>query len=284
MTRLLAARKPMELPFQLISTDFDGTVFSEFEHPPVPEALQNLLGWLQSHGVRWVINTGRDLSSLMEALGRAHLRVRPDYLVLVEREIYRHTGARYEGIDEWNQRCRREHEALFEKIQADLPPIVSWINENFDATVYSDSFSPFCLIANSNRDADRILARLEDYCRKVRHLTIMRNDVYARLSHEDYSKGTALAEIARRLGVGASRILAAGDHLNDLPMLMTRHARYLVAPANAVLLVQEAVRRQGGYVSPRPSGEGVCEGVERVLRAAGVGQTPVADRRGSEGT
>ncbi len=264
----------MELPFQIISTDFDGTVFSEFEQPPVAEALQNLLGWLQARGVQWVINTGRDLSSLLEALGRAHLRVRPDYLVLVEREIYRHTGARYVGLDDWNLRCQREHDALFARIRDDLPPLVAWINENFDATVYSDTFSPLCLIANSNREADRILARLEDYCRTVPHLTIMRNDVYARLSHEDYSKGTALAEIARQLGVDASRILAAGDHLNDLPMLLTRHARHLVAPANAVLLVQEAVRSQGGYVSPQPCGEGVCDGVERVLRAAGIGQNP----------
>src|SRR5438093_11068268 len=80
----------MKLPIQIISTDFDGTFFAEFENPPVPGELQRLIGQLQEAGAKWVINTGRDLSSLLETLGRARLRVRPDYLVVVEREIYVH--------------------------------------------------------------------------------------------------------------------------------------------------------------------------------------------------
>ncbi len=46
------------LPIQLISTDFDGTLFAEFENPPVPLKLQKLIGDLQAQGVIWVINTG----------------------------------------------------------------------------------------------------------------------------------------------------------------------------------------------------------------------------------
>ena len=80
----------MSLPIKLISTDFDGTIFAEFEDPPIPAELQQLIGDLQAHGVKWVINTGRDMSSLMEALGRAKIAIEPDYLVLVEREIHWH--------------------------------------------------------------------------------------------------------------------------------------------------------------------------------------------------
>jgi hydroxymethylpyrimidine pyrophosphatase-like HAD family hydrolase len=59
---------------KLISTDFDGTIFAEFHDPPVPLRLQQLIAELQAAGAKWAINTGRDLSSLMEALGRsAHL-------------------------------------------------------------------------------------------------------------------------------------------------------------------------------------------------------------------
>ena len=50
---------------QLISTDFDGTLFAEFANPPIPRRLQEMIGDLQTHGAKWVINTGRDLSSLM---------------------------------------------------------------------------------------------------------------------------------------------------------------------------------------------------------------------------
>jgi len=77
----------MSLPIKIISTDFDGTFYTDFENPPVPADLQSLIGRLQQQGARWVINTGRDLSSLMESLARAHLSIRPDYTVVVEREL-----------------------------------------------------------------------------------------------------------------------------------------------------------------------------------------------------
>ena len=71
----------MSLPIQLISTDFDGTLHAEFETPPVPHDLQELIASLQAQGAKWVINTGRDLSSVMEGVARARLNVRPDFLV-----------------------------------------------------------------------------------------------------------------------------------------------------------------------------------------------------------
>ena len=40
---------------QLISTDFDGTLFAEFENPPVPHRLQELIAECQGAGAKWVI-------------------------------------------------------------------------------------------------------------------------------------------------------------------------------------------------------------------------------------
>jgi len=50
-----------------------------------------------------------------------------------------------------------------------------------------------------------------------------------------------------------------------LPMLSREHARWLVAPSNAIELVKESVRRQGGFVSDEPHGCGVARGVEFFL-------------------
>lgn len=255
----------MNPPIRLVSTDFDGTLFAEFENPPVPEVLERQIGRLQAAGARWVINTGRDLSSLLETLGRARLRVRPDYLVVVEREIYVHDKARYTGLEDWNRVCARAHAELFDRVRPDIPRLMAWVNERFEADVYEDAYSPFCLIAGSNGDADVIHAYLNDYCAGVPGLIVVRNDIYARFSHEAYSKGTALSEIARRLGVGREQVLAAGDHLNDLSMLSRDHARWLVAPSNAIEPVKETVRRQQGYVSDEPHGYGVARGLEFVL-------------------
>ena len=258
----------MPLPIRLISTDFDGTLFAEFESPPIPEPLQALIGDLQSRGAKWVINTGRDMSSLMEALARAGIPLEPDYLVLVEREIYCHADSQYVGLEEWNSACGRAHAELFARIRADVPGIVAWISGRFHARLYEDGYSPFCLIAGNRDDADVIHEYLEEYCRSVPGLMLVRNDVYARFCHEAFNKGTALAEITRRLGLSPEAVFAAGDQLNDLPMLSRRYARWLAAPSNAVELVKQTVREQGGHVSELSHGNGVAEGLEVCLGLA----------------
>src|SRR5579863_8129876 len=130
----------MTLPMKLISTDFDGTLFAEFENPPIPKHLQQLIADLQAQGTKWVINTGREMSSLMESLARARISVEPDYLVLVEREIHWHHNSQYVGLHEWNAACTRTHAELFALIEPALPGIVSAINERFHASIYEDAY------------------------------------------------------------------------------------------------------------------------------------------------
>ncbi|MGO8929122.1 MAG: HAD family hydrolase [Limisphaerales bacterium] len=259
------------MPIRLISTDFDGTLFAEFESTPIPEPAQELIGELQSRGAKWVINTGRDMSSLMEALARAGIPVEPDYLVLVEREIYCHDGSQYLGLEEWNSACTRAHAKLFAGVRADVPRIVAWISARFHARLYEDAYSPFCLIAGNSGDADAIHKYLTEYCRSIPGLTLVRNDVYARFCHEAFNKGTALAEITRRLGLSPEAVFAVGDQLNDLPMLSRRYARWLAAPSNAVEPVKQAVREQEGYVSELSHGHGMAEGLEFSLAKAQTG-------------
>src|SRR5665213_307428 len=247
---------------KLISTDFDGTLFAEFEDPPVPVKLQNLLARLQGQGAKWVINTGRDLSSLLETLGRAHLPVKPDYLVLVEREIYHHRNSEYVEDTLWNATCHQAHAELFRRVRLDVPRLRAWVEERFAATIYEDIYSPFCLIAERNEDADVIHEFLVEYCRTVPDLSVVGVAIYSRFSHEAFNKGTALTEIARQLGVKPEETFAAGDHLNDWPMLSREHAWWLAAPGNAVLSVKARVREQRGFVSELNQGHGVAEGLE----------------------
>lgn len=255
----------MSLPIKLVSTDFDGTIFAEFENPPISKNFEFLIADLQSRGVKWVINTGRDMSSLMEALARAKISAQPDFLVLVEREIYVHDGVAYAGLKEWNRACSMQHAELFSRLRADLPKLTAWVNERFRAMVYEDPYSPFCLIAGSNGDADVIHRFMEDYAAKIPNLTVVRNDVYARFSHAAFNKGTALAELTKRLNLDASQVFAVGDHLNDLPMLSNAYAKWLAAPSNAVPEVKAAVLKQNGRISKFSHGEGVVESIEVIL-------------------
>ena len=253
------------MPIKLLSTDFDGTIFAEFEDPPVPPNLQNLIALLQRRGAIWVINTGRDLGSLLETVERAELTVQPDALVLVEREIYVRKDSRYVPLQSWNAACARDHAGLFSRVQANLPSLMKELQEGHHATFYEDAFSPLCVLAGSPRSADAIQERLEAFAEAHPQLSVVRNDVYIRFAHADYNKGSALLEIARRLKVTPESTVAAGDHLNDLPMLDPRVAHSLIAPANAIPPVQERVRAAGGYVSHRPHGDGVALGIEYFL-------------------
>ncbi len=260
----------MPLPIQLISTDFDGTIFAEFANPSISPRLLEVIADMQSQGAKWVINTGREMASLMEAIGRAKIPIEPDYLVLVEREIHCHDGIRYVGLEEWNSECTRSHEKLFAQILSDLPRITDWINARFHATVYEDAFSPFCLIAGNNGDAEAINDYLNEYCSSVPNLTVVRNDVYSRFSHAAYNKGTALAELTRRLGIKAEHVFAAGDHWNDVPMLSREYAGWLASPSNAIEPVKALVRKQGGLVSELSHGNGVADALSNYL-AKGAG-------------
>ena len=108
----------MPTPLQLICTDFDGTLYSDFTEPPVPHALQSKLAQLQAQGATWVINTGRTLDDLRLGIDQAELTVHPDYVVVVEREIFRCVKHGYEPLTDWNARCTRTQSALPEKTAA----------------------------------------------------------------------------------------------------------------------------------------------------------------------
>lgn len=253
----------------MVSTDFDGTFHSDFEDPPIPVVLRDLIGSLQSQGVVWVINTGRGLQSLMETLESCRISVQPDYLVTVEREIHVRNGSGYLSVEDWNGACQAAHQHLFDHIEPRLPELVADLEDRFSARIYEDAFSPLCLTAESNDDADEICGFLEAYYQSEPELAVVRNDVYARLSHSGFNKGSALAEIGRRSGIDSEYTVAAGDHMNDLPMLESARARWLIAPGNAVKSVKETVRNQDGYVSTEHCGKGVADGLKHWLRQLG---------------
>jgi hydroxymethylpyrimidine pyrophosphatase-like HAD family hydrolase len=260
----------MKPPIKVICTDFDGTVFAEFEPRPIPDCLVKQLAELQDLGAKWIINTGRDLSSLMEALGRSHIPIHPDYLVVVEREIYVRDGLSYHGLKRWNEACLADHDQLFRQLRRELPELSAWVARNHRATLYEDDYSPLCLIAESNDTADKLHDYLQAFAGRIPCLAVVRNDVYMRFCHSAYNKGSALSEICGLLGVSPQETFVAGDHLNDLPMLQGERAAWRAAPANATRAVREVIRDQGGYLSPFNAGEGVTDALRWCLKAASL--------------
>jgi hydroxymethylpyrimidine pyrophosphatase-like HAD family hydrolase len=254
------------MTIRLICTDFDGTLFSALDDPPVPVDLQRIIGDLQQRGIAWVINTGRELPDLVAALCHAGLSITPDYVIAIEREIHLVQGGEYLPLQEWNQAGARAHAALCDRVRGDMPRLLERISRHCFGQVYENPYAPFSLIARDEEDAWAMQTWMNDYARTVPHLVVERGHRRARFTHGSYNKGTALAEIGRRLGIGPDGILAAGDHFNDLAMLSHAFARWLVAPANAIDPVKARVRMYGGYVSDQPCGSGVARGLEYFIR------------------
>ena len=250
-------------PIRLLSTDFDGTVVNHDTQPPVaPEFFEALLE-MRARGVQWAVNTGRVLWHIEEGLREMKFPVEPDFVLTSEREVFhRAPDGRWQDFGDWNARCAAAHDELFSKAGTLLSDIEAYLAGHTKAHPIYEGERLIGLAAESDEEMDRVCFFLEKECARVPGFQFMRNTIYVRFCHEAYSKGTALAELARLTGVGHGEIFAAGDHYNDLPMLDGVHAQWVACPGNAVEAVKIAVARAGGFVA-----EGACSvGILEALR------------------
>jgi hypothetical protein len=148
---------------------------------------------------------------------------------------------------------------LFLSARSVLAELVDFVTNQTKARLIYNSDVLEGLVAESEKEVDRIT----DFIRQARaghpKLNYQRNGIYLRFCHADYHKGTALAELARLLDVAPENIFAAGDHHNDVSMLDGRFAAMPSCPGNAIPEVQHAVRNAGGYVAGKDHGAGVHE-------------------------
>ena len=245
---------------RLLSTDFDGTLVNHFVTPPVSPALIETFRQMQADGVLWAVNTGRELHHIEEGLQEFHFPIEPDFVLTAEREVY-HRGptGRWQDYGDWNERCGRAHDLLFEQSGTLLADICAFLEKDTEAHPIYEGGRMIGLAAATDEEMDVICEFLERERVRVPGFHFMRNTVYVRFCHEDYSKGTALGELARLTRIPIGEIFAAGDHYNDLPMLDGRHARWVACPGNSVDAVKALVRGAGGYVAQGDCSDGVVE-------------------------
>lgn len=247
-------------PIKLLSTDFDGTVVNHETVPRVAPEFYEMLAKLRAQGAVWAVNTGRVLWHMEEGLRELQCPVEPDFVLTSEREVFhRAPDGRWQDFGDWNARCVVAHDSLFEQSGDLLADIERYLAEHGSAHAIYEGDRMIGLATGDDDGMDRVCDFLDREKARVPGFHYMRNTVYARFCHEAYSKGTALAELARLLGIGANEIFAAGDHYNDLPMLDGRHAKLVACPENAVEAVKTAVRLAGGFVGQSACSEGVVE-------------------------
>jgi HAD superfamily hydrolase (TIGR01484 family) len=245
---------------KLLSTDFDGTLVEHGAEPPVAPELFEALVSLQSKGVLWAINTGRVLWHIETGIHEFGFPIAPDFVLTSEREVFRRTAeGKWEDYGDWNQRCAADHDWLFSQAS----PLLADIHARFDRESWAhfefDGEHMVGIVTDTDAQMDEVCAFLETERLRVPEFNFMRNTIYLRFCHEAYSKGTALGELARLVGIDRKAIFAAGDHYNDLPMLDGRFAHYTACPANAVEAVKRSVIDAGGYVAQRNCSFGIVD-------------------------
>jgi len=245
---------------RLLSTDFDGTLVYD-SYPPVSPELFKALQDLRAAGVQWAVNTGRTLAHLEDGLRyEYHFPIEPDFAVVEERDIYRRTRrGGWEPLGEWNTHGATRLDELFRLAGPLLAEVLTHLELFQGASPIYDRGRFIGAVTKNTEDMDRLcvfLGRLRD---RLPMFNFQRNTIYVRFCHHDYSKGSALAEISRHLGLAAEQVFATGDHHNDLPMLDRRFAGFLACPGNSCEEVKLAVRTAGGYLATGNASEGVVE-------------------------
>ncbi len=88
-------------------------------------------------------------------------------------------------------------------------------------------------VTGNLEDMEKLCVFLDKLRARLPVFNYQRNTIYVRFCHNDYSKGTVLAEITRHLGLPREQVFAAGDHHNDLAMLDGRFAGHVACPSNS---------------------------------------------------
>ena len=241
----------------ILCFDFDGTLVHEEPDVESMRSLLEILHDLRSRGAAWVINTGLSLYHTLEGLARHGIRHSPDYIVAREGEIYHLSQFnRWVDFGDWNARRARDHKRFYKAHAKFFKQIRRWLHENTRAQFISEEQEPAGIVSSTVDEMDEICLWLERHREERADLDYQRNSIYLRFTHRDYSKGTALRELSRVLGIEPEFVFAAGDNHNDLSMLTREVAHGLACPSNAILEVQHAVSSQGGYLAPTPATQG----------------------------
>jgi hydroxymethylpyrimidine pyrophosphatase-like HAD family hydrolase len=186
----------------------------------------------------------------------------PEFVLTSEKDIYRRVEeGSWEAFGDWNARTEERTLDLFGRAAHVFAAIERLAAEEDGIEVLYENGRFAGLMTADAATMDRAAELVREMAVDVPEFSFNRNDVWMRFTHREIHKGSALAELARLLGIPRGEVLAIGDHHNDIPMLDGSAAGMVACPGNAVPAVQEVVRRNGGYVSPHPWGEGVADAI-----------------------
>jgi hypothetical protein len=119
-----------------------------------------------------------------------------------------------------------------------------------------------CLRFDSQHGCDVAVEMLGNGVTNNSHLMLFRYMSEVDIRSVPFTKGLAVSELARHLGIGSSDILAIGNGHNDISMFSPGVAAMVGCPANSEAEVLQSVHLAGGHIASKPSLAGTLEVIE----------------------
>jgi hydroxymethylpyrimidine pyrophosphatase-like HAD family hydrolase len=247
----------------LVCLDFDGTVViyedsRTFFHAAAIQALNRL----EDSGVRWCTNSGRDDRNQVEILENSRargLRHMPEALLCSESFIFIAGADDYVSLESWNHSAQKRLGHFHRHVQAVLRHrLDDWDARYHPQTYIGPQYTVF-RVEDVNAQTGCFHAELCVALSGIAHARVSRNGSWLSVLPEHLGKGNVLRNYLRVTRTQPERVLAIGDHLNDLGMLDGSAAELVGCPANAVPEVMRAVAGAGGFVAGREGAEGTAD-------------------------
>lgn len=232
----------------LVSLDYDGTLRAA-EPPYIAPAFWALMQRLRPFGVRWGINTGRDLPYLFSELADC-CPVLPDFICTCERYVYLADAAgRLCPMAEHNQACEAINLRLRSEFQPTLHRALAEIRRTHPHLQWEIAATdPLSVEAADSETMDALMPLLTPLT--TAQLAIQRAGRYMRFGDARFNKGTALQLVCHAWGIEASKLFIMGDGQNDIDAFTLFPQAYRSAPADAHPIVLQWMHSHGGFISP----------------------------------
>ena len=257
----------MKNPIRLIATDLDGTIIGSVDEFPLyttfREALQR---YRREGGTRWAVITGRSMRSFkaffspMKAMG-----LEPDFVIVHHALIYTRGRTHFRPHWFWNLRSlllvlldrssarRRIHE--WHRRMAHTAVGVRTIRRRKDR---------LWLRFDTQEAANYAAAELHRLAAPFGHFRVFQFPREVDVRAVPFTKGMALRQLCRNIGVKPDETLAIGNGHNDISALDGGAARFVGCPSNSEPEVMAAVHAAGGHIATERSLRGVLEILDAV--------------------
>ena len=279
---MLSRRSRFAHVIELIAIDMDGTLL-DAGHEISPRT-RNAIAAARAQGVRVVLATGRPFSGALRYLHELGLNGDQDYCICFNGAVVQAVGTgeclleRLLGFDDYRycEQVSRELGVHFQGMDADgiftanadispytvLDAYLSSAPLRYRAVAEMDPALRFrkLMMVDAPQVLDALIPRLPAQLTQ-RYGVFKSAPYFLEIIHAQAGKGPALTQLAQHLGIARARVMAIGDHENDLSMLA--FAGVSVAMDNAIPAVKAAAAQQ----TAANTEDGVALAIERfVLR------------------